>query len=406
MPKIVSPGFNEPALATAPSAHHFQFIGVEFAKQTPDVQVGDLIALGDGTSAQNSLDLVPHHLTFDRCYMHGEPSTPLKRGIALNSGETSIINSYLSDFKNVGQDTQAICGWNGPGPFHIINNFLEGAGENVMFGGAIGYIPGYNPADIEIRRNYFYKPPAWRGVWMVKNLFELKRAERVVVDGNVFENCWLDGQEGFAIMFSLRNDYNETPWGTMRDVTFTNNIVRHASSGIHVLNQDTNSPSLRGANMTIRNNLFEDINGPAYGGRGAFLMFTSSVNLDVEHNTVFQTGFMGIAYFSDFPVQGRGTGHGFTNDGFVFSNNIVWKNDYGFFGDGLGEGTMALNTYAPTGQFARNVIVCPWTPTNYPADNFFAADASAIGFPGYGSGDYHLAASRPYAGRATDGTNP
>src|SRR5438105_1675112 len=211
MPKIVSPGFNEPALATAPSAHHFQFIGVEFAKQTPDVQVGDLIALGDGTSAQNSLDLVPHHLTFDRCYMHGEPTTPLKRGIALNSGETSIINSYLSDFKNVGQDTQAICGWNGPGPFHIINNFLEGAGENVMFGGAIGYIPGVNPADIEIRRNYFYKPPAWRGVWMVKNLFELKRAERVVVDGNVFENCWLDGQEGFAIMFSLRNDYNETP---------------------------------------------------------------------------------------------------------------------------------------------------------------------------------------------------
>src|SRR5205085_3567154 len=156
MPKIVSPGFNEPALATTPGAHHFQFIGVEFAKQTPDVQVGDLIMLGDGTSAQNSLDKVPHHLTFDRCYMHGEPSTPLKRGIALNSAETSIINSYISDFKNVGQDTQAICGWNGPGPFHIINNYLEGAGENIMFGGAIGYIPGVNPADIEIRRNYFY----------------------------------------------------------------------------------------------------------------------------------------------------------------------------------------------------------------------------------------------------------
>src|ERR1041384_6948991 len=353
MPKIVSPGLNEPALHTAPAAHHFQFIGIEFAKQTPDVQVGDLIMLGDGTSAQNSLALVPHHLTFDRCYMHGEPTTPLKRGIALNSAETSIINSYLSDFKNVGQDTQAICGWNGPGPFHIINNYLEGAGENIMFGGAAGYIQGVNPADIEIRRNYIYKPPAWRGVWLAKNLLELKRAERVVIDGNVLENSWQDGQEGFALMFSVRNDDGLVPWATLRDVTFTNNIVRHAASGLHVLNEDNNAPSQRGANITIRNNVFEDINGPAYGGRGAFLLYTSSVNLDVEHNTVVQTGFMALGYFSDFPQLGGGAVHGYTNDGFTFSNNIVWKNDYGFFGDGTGEGTIALTTYAPTGQFAR-----------------------------------------------------
>src|SRR5947209_15906566 len=134
--------------------------------------------------------------------MHGEPTTPLKRGIALNSGETSIINSYLSDFKNTGQDTQALCGWNGPGPFHIINNHLEAAGENVLFGGATAQIPNLVPSDIEIRHNHFYKPLSWKlddasyagQHWSVKNLLELKNAQRVIVDGNTLENNWYDGQ--------------------------------------------------------------------------------------------------------------------------------------------------------------------------------------------------------------------
>ena len=39
-------------------------------------------------------------------------------------------------FNDVGFDSQAINGWTGPGPLLIENNYLEGAGENVIFGGA------------------------------------------------------------------------------------------------------------------------------------------------------------------------------------------------------------------------------------------------------------------------------
>ena len=78
----------------------------------------------------------------------------VKRGIALNSAATTITGSYISDIKAVGQDSQAIAGWNGPGPYTITNNYLEAAGENLMFGGADPAVPGLVPADITIKGNH------------------------------------------------------------------------------------------------------------------------------------------------------------------------------------------------------------------------------------------------------------
>src|SRR5205814_10106720 len=74
-----------------------------------------------GSSAQNTLASVPAHLVLDRSYLHGNPSYGQRRGLALNSADAAITNSYFADFKGVSEDTQAICGWNGPGPFLIEN---------------------------------------------------------------------------------------------------------------------------------------------------------------------------------------------------------------------------------------------------------------------------------------------
>ena len=41
--------------------------------------------------------------------------------------------------------------------------------------------------------------------WLVKNLFELKNARNVLVERNVFENNWANGQAGYAILFTPRN---------------------------------------------------------------------------------------------------------------------------------------------------------------------------------------------------------
>ena len=74
----------------------------------------------------------------------------------------SYRDSHISDCKAVGQDAQAIVGWNGPGPYWIENNYLEGAGDNFMLGGADPAIPGLIPTDVTFRRNYVSKPVSWR----------------------------------------------------------------------------------------------------------------------------------------------------------------------------------------------------------------------------------------------------
>ncbi|MFN2400258.1 MAG: hypothetical protein ABR543_16720, partial [Gemmatimonadaceae bacterium] len=160
MPRILSP--NElPAIRTVEGAHHYRLIGIEVSTLPEVLLSRALIDLGDGSRKQNALDLVPHDLILDRVYVHGHPALHLKRCVVLNSASTAVIDSYLAECHGRGQDTQAIGGWNGPGPFKIVNNYLAGSGENVMFGGADPSTPGLIPSDIEIRRNHIIKPLAW-----------------------------------------------------------------------------------------------------------------------------------------------------------------------------------------------------------------------------------------------------
>ena len=81
---------------------------------------------------------------------------------ALNAAHVTIRDSYISDCKGVGMDTQAIGGWNGPGPYGIENNYLKAAGENVLFGGTDPAIPNLVPDGIAFRRNHVSRSSSWR----------------------------------------------------------------------------------------------------------------------------------------------------------------------------------------------------------------------------------------------------
>ena len=238
LPKLISPNADA-VVSTAPGAHHYRFVGVEFTTKPGRAQNYGLILLGDGGGSQDSPDDLPHDLVIDRCYIHGDANVNLRRAIALNCGAAAVIDSYISDVHEVGADSQAICGWNGPGPFKIVNNYLEAAGENVMFGGADPKIRNLVPSDIEFRVNHCSKPLTWMRQdpsyagkhWSVKNLFELKNARRVMIDGNLFEKNWVDAQTGFGILFTVRNQEGTAPWSVVEDVSFTNNIVRRSAGG-------------------------------------------------------------------------------------------------------------------------------------------------------------------------------
>jgi hypothetical protein len=147
------------ALRTAPGAHHWRLLLLEFPANRDGY--GEIIQIGD-SSAQYLLSQVPYALELDRLLIYGDPLMGQKRGVALNGASVTIRNSHISGIRGVGMDTQAICGWNGPGPYLIENNYLEAAGENLMFGGGDPSIPNLVPSNITIRNNYFSRPMSWR----------------------------------------------------------------------------------------------------------------------------------------------------------------------------------------------------------------------------------------------------
>jgi len=133
LPKIVSSN-SSPAIQTAAGAHHYRLVALELTVASGLSINYNVVLLGDGSATSTSQ--VPTNIILDRVYIHGQANDNLRRGVGLNSATSAVIDSYISNVHEAGNDNQAIMCWNGPGPVKISNNYLEAAGENVLFGGA------------------------------------------------------------------------------------------------------------------------------------------------------------------------------------------------------------------------------------------------------------------------------
>lgn len=398
--KLKASAGGSPALATAPGAAYWNIIGVEFPF-TPG-GFNDIIRLGDGSNAQNTLSQVPQNIILDRCYIHGDPVIGQKRGISLQSGNTVIKNCYISDIFNTGQDTQGIAGWNGPGPYLIDNNYIEAATENVLFGGNDVYIANQLPSDVTFTNNYVTKKTAWRGKgYNVKNLLELKIGQRMVFDNNIFEYNWSgEGQTGYAIVFTVRNESGATPWATIKNIQFTRNHVRHVASVINILGLDDRGPSFPSVLMTgmlIQDTQAWDVTPATWGGAGHFAQIQRGANVTLNHNTaILNQGGQAVSLY----LLGS---NALTN--FVYTNNIFPNNGLAIFGDqGLAQGIPSLQACAPGYVCARNVIYGPGALSNYPPDASYPT-IDGVGFVNRFQDDYRLSTGSPYVNAGLDNTD-
>ncbi|MCB4756093.1 MAG: hypothetical protein LHV69_03520 [Elusimicrobia bacterium] len=432
MPKIVTPG-TDPALFSVFDAHNYRFAGIEFRVDGPNY---NLILLGWGlpkyTDAiwrmivADSVDKQPHHLTFDRCYLHSTSMTDWTRtGINADGRTIAIIDSRLENFKD-GSDSQAIQIWNGAGPFKIVNNYLESTGENIMSGGTDPAIQNLVPSDIEFRQNYVRKRPEWKSdhpqftkQWTIKNLLELKNARRVLITGNVFENNWGQAQGGTAILLTVRNQSNTAPWSAVQDITITNNIIRHVEGVMSIMGEDYQWPS--GSEQTqrilVQNNVFEDIYIGGWGSPHGFSVSSGQglspvLDLNIRNNLLLysppETG-LGSLYV----WFGTDVGD-ISAENFIFENNIVSHGNYGLAGNAMTEGVISLNAYTPGYSFRRNLVI--YRPVDreyeynhshfaklYPPDNFEVGEIGAVGFTNLSGGNYRLMDSSPFQNAGTDG---
>jgi hypothetical protein len=412
-------------------ASHYRFIGLEITR-SPATGVVYNLAFNQGNAAD--------HIIFDRSWLHGTAQDETERGIML-SGTTyaAIVDSYFSDFHCVSitgvcVDAQAIAGGLGnltSGPFKIVDNFLEASGECILLGGDTATM---TPTDIEIRRNHMFKPMTWMqgqpgyvgGVdgnpFIVKNLFELKNAQRVLFEANVLEHTWGGfSQAGFGILLTPKNQAigsgNVCPSCQVTDVTIRYVTVSHVGGAMQIGNgvSSNGGVPLAGERYSIHDVIADDIDATKYNGYGTFAQVSMGPGspvlqyVTINHVTGFQPGVM-LNLGDDLTVNP-------VMNNFVFTNNIVNAGSSPIKTTGGGTGSCAYHpsplTSLPTCfhpyTFAHNAIIASpssFPPSSYPSVNYFPATASAVGFVNYNNGrggDYHLQTNSLYRKAGTDG---
>jgi len=393
---------NGSALHTVGAAGYWRLLFLEFAPAVSNASA-DLVEFGAGDSTQTTLTVVPQNLVIDRCYFHGQPTWSQRRGLALNSGNTQVLNSYFSEFHGINEDTQAIASWNGPGPYLIQNNYLEAAGENILFGGSDPNIPNLVASNVQLLQNYITKQTAWRtAAWTVKNLVEFKNAENVLVEGNTIENNWAAGQQGYSILMTPRNQSGGAPWTVVKNITVQSNIIRHVAAVFNIAGYDNLATSQQTSDIVIRNNLAYDVStswGTSSNPANARFAEIGGgpKNLTIDHNTIDSNGSSTVYLYGGYAPSGIAIVT------FDFTNNLLRDNAYAIFGDTYGEGTAGLKVYAPTGFVAGNAFGGGQAKL-YPTGNDFPTMAVwQAQFVSIAAANYQLIPTSIFRGAGTDG---
>lgn len=351
---IITPN-TEPAIRTASGAARWRFVGLQIEHAPPasnTYQNYGIVVLGAGN--ETTLAQMPADIVLDRVQVRGSTTVGNSRCVAFNGIRQALIDSYVTECHGAGNDAQGVGGWNGPGPFLIENNRIEGSGQNIMFGGADPKITNLSPSDIVIRRNYLYKPLSWgRGVWTVKAAFELKHARRVLFEGNVIENHWADAQVGFAILFTTLADNNTSwAWTTVQDITVRDNLIQNSTSGINLSARSVYNNGTLPTNPTSRvlvdNNWFENVGRDPFqnAASAAVQLLADLVDVTVTRNTFSCACSMQSVVNFDGAPQTRTT----------ITDNVFGASSYFVTGNNTGIGTATLNAFMPGGVFLRNTI--------------------------------------------------
>jgi len=381
MPKLVSPGANSPTIIFAPGANHYRLIGLEVTLPTTLTYIHNVIV---DISSTGSLATMPNNITFDRTYIHAQPTNNIQRCIHADGAYIAVVDSYLSDCHGKGIDSQAIAIWGGSGPFKFVNNRLEGAGENIIFGGSDPAITNVIPSDAEIRGNYIYTPIAWKGtltstggtsLWTKKNLFETKNARRILLEGNVLDGSWGDGQVGNAFVLKSSNQGGKCTWCQATDLTIRYNVIRNSGGAVNISGTSgANNNPLGGltSRILIENNLFENIGVDPYTGVARLLeLYNNAQDVIFRNNTVNTTGYI------QHLISAGSQNPNVTN--FEYKDNVA---PFGYYGvtPGFSEATLA-NSISGSYNYSGNVVYGNqnrFTQSKYPNTVSVADYATAL----------------------------
>jgi hypothetical protein len=428
--KLVFTGTGSGPITVSDGASHYRLLGLEITRESPGKTVYNLVLFRDKATAD--------HFVFDRVWMHGTAQDETTRGITLGSSRyVAVVDSYFSDFHCVAVtgvcvDSQAIAGGLGDrpmGPYKIVNNFLEAAGETIIFGGGAS---AAIPSDVEIRHNHLFKPLTWRPgsagfvggasgkAFIVKNLFELKNGQRVLFEGNVLENVWGGfSQVGFAILLTPKNPGN-CDICSVRDVTIRFSRITHAGAAMQIGNglSGYGFAGQEGSHYSIHDLVFDDMRyDGCLGCNGDMFQITTDPraprtlwlhDISIRHVTLASNRARAAWMIAGPAGQSN----------MVFQDNIVDGGTVGHVNAGGGALQCyfqqaplkgVLDTCWSSYRFDHNVIMNALPSFQWPSGNWPVGRASQVGFVNWNdgiNGDYHLAANSRFQHKGSDGKDP
>ena len=383
-----------PSLQTEGPVTNLRVIGVEFTPDPSQSVSQAIVQLGASDQTQNTLALTPSGIILDRVYVHGNPTVDDRKCVTLNVAAGAVIDSRIEQCHSA-FDAQAITLTNGPGPFKIVNNYLDASAENIAVGGAPLWLPVV-PSDFEIRHNYLHKDPSYLGKWQTKNLIEFKEGIRVLIDGNVLENSWVDAQAGYA--FVLWDATAGCGICEAHDFTITNNLIRNVAGGWNLIMHYDATSGAPLHTLTIRNNLIIGLNQSTGNGRVMSVM-DSIANLVVEHNTAIGAYAVVLGSSLSTPAKFYQVFRNNLFGGPYFSGYGAGSTSWNLFADGSSINTN--NTYEKASSWL-NTIAGNWYPQTDDALGL-AGGASAITNVNATPQDMTLVPGSTYAGKGTDG---
>ena len=230
---------------------------------------------------------------FDRCWIRGSSTQPVRRGICLNAPLVHIEDCQITDIHKDGDESAAIGSWTGSRYVSVVNTRLEGAGMCILTGGATPYAPGtgvFDPQDWYCKKVYAYKPPTWNPAngsydgngWDVKNHIESKNHHRWLFDAVVAENCWVSAQTGISTFFQNVDETGQNnSTNNCEDIVLRNYLMKNSFYGFglagglhypqinHCYDVTTNTARVTGYLNTIEDDYYNGATFQITGGTGA-----------------------------------------------------------------------------------------------------------------------------------------
>jgi hypothetical protein len=286
---------------------HYVFKDAEFRPKTSMTLAGFVVSTDVGESGINTItqtSQMASHVHFVNIYGHGDAkdwcSTATGSGSCVtsanaggpgnnqisgfmrlaNCGYCSLTYSYFDYDTRPGAEGHVVSLDEGPGPVLVAHNWLSGASSAVFAGGISNDDPFYYLYDLFVWQNRLTNPVSWIGSayggpgLVIKNRSEIKACSRCLFDGNIAEYSDTSGaQQGQCFTANPRQCSSgqcDNYQVAVQDVTYTNNICRHALTGFTLAGRSNYPVNGGGAAAPIRrvnisNNLLYDLgNGPLY----------------------------------------------------------------------------------------------------------------------------------------------